>query len=93
MKVLELVLFLNRYYYNDNDKQNYFYVLRYIVYQRSQDLIFGYDNDILWHDYVANKLCRDLSSKIGIKVYPSYIECNVGSAHVYERHFSFLTNK
>lgn len=93
MCTYQVQCFLNRYYYNDNDKQNYFYLLRYIVYQRSQDLIFGYDNDILWHDYVANKLCRDLSSKIGIKVYPSYIECNVGSAHVYERHFSFLTNK
>lgn len=90
MCTYQVQCFLNRYYYNDNDKQNYFYVLRYIVYQRSQDLVFGYDNDILWHDYVANKLCRDLSSKIGIKVYPSYIECNVGSAHIYERHFSYL---
>lgn len=90
MCTYQVQCFLNRYYYNDNNKQNYFYVLRYIVYQRSQDLVFGYDNDILWHDYVANKLCRDISSKIGIKVYPSYIECNVGSAHIYERHFSYL---
>lgn len=93
MCTYQVQCFLNKYYYKENENSNSFYVLRYIVYQRSQDLVFGYDNDILWHDYVANKLCRDLTSKIGIKVYPSFIECNVGSAHIYERHFSFLTNK
>lgn len=93
MCTYQVQCFLNKYYYNEDNKLNSFYILRYIVYQRSQDLVFGYDNDILWHDYVANKLCRDISSKIGIKVYPSYIECNVGSAHIYERHFSCLEYK
>lgn len=90
MCTYQVQCFLNKYFYIGDYKKEQFYILKYIVYQRSQDLVFGYDNDILWHDYVANKLCHELSNKIGYKVYPSYIECNVGSAHIYERHFKFF---
>ena len=74
----------------DNDNKDVKY-LKYIVYQRSQDAVFGYDNDILWHKYVLNKLCKDIKENIkGYEIVPSPIICNVGSLHVYERHFKYL---
>ena len=74
----------------DNDNKDVKY-LKYIVYQRSQDAVFGYDNDILWHKYVLNKLCKDVKEKFkGYEIIPSPIICNVGSLHVYERHFKYL---
>ena len=74
----------------DNDNKDVKY-LKYIVYQRSQDAVFGYDNDILWHKYVLNKLCKDIKENIkGYEIVPLPIICNVGSLHVYERHFKYL---
>ena len=74
----------------DNDNKDVKY-LKYIVYQRSQDAVFGYDNDILWHKYVLNKLCKDVKEKFkGYEIIPLPIICNVGSLHVYERHFKYL---
>lgn len=90
MCTYQVQCFLNECFYLGDAKRERFFILRYIVYQRSQDLVFGYDNDILWHNYVAYKLCKDFTAKTGYKAYPSYIECNVGSAHIYERHFKFL---
>ena len=34
---------------------------------------------------------KDLSEHFGEEVIADPIECNVGSLHVYERHFRFLT--
>lgn len=63
--------------------------LIYIVYQRSCDAVFGYNNDVAWHKYVHNKLHTDL-----LKKYPDLklgdIFYNVGSLHVYPRHFKEL---
>lgn len=70
--------------YNDG------YKLKYIVYQRSQDAVFGFNNDILWHQYVYEQLQNDLTNKLKVLIYSEPIECNVGSLHVYERHFKFL---
>jgi len=68
------------------------YKLDYIVYQRSCDAVFGYNNDISWHMYVRNKMVKDLSEKLGINVKKGIINYNCGSLHVYERHFKFLEN-
>lgn len=63
----------------------------YHVFQRSQDAVFGFNNDILWHMHVLNNIIADLS-----KHYPdisfgySPIICHVGSLHIYERHYKFL---
>ena len=74
----------------DNDNKDVKY-LKYIVYQRSQDAVFGYDNDILWHKYVLNKLCKDVKGKFKeYEIIQLPIICNVGSLHVYERHFKYL---
>lgn len=63
--------------------------LKYIVYQRSCDMIFGLFNDLAWHQEVYMKLYNDLLSH-----YPNLkvgdIDINLGSAHIYERHFSML---
>ncbi len=67
------------------------YELKYIVYQRSCDCVFGYCNDILWHKYVYKKLAQDLTEKLNKSIIHSYIEYNCGSLHVYERHFKYLT--
>ena len=66
------------------------YSLKYIVYQRSQDSIFGYNNDINWHLYVYKMMVKELSEKLKCPIETELIECNVGSLHVYERHFKFL---
>ena len=66
------------------------YSLKYIVYQRSQDAIFGYNNDINWHLYVYKLMQKELSEKLNCPIKSELIECNDGSLHVYERHFKFL---
>lgn len=66
------------------------YELKYIVYMRSCDAVFGYDNDVLWHKYVQTKLCEDLSNALNKEVIPGNIEWNAGSLHVYDRHFKYL---
>ena len=62
--------------------------LIYIVNQRSCDAVYGYKNDMFWHRYVYNKLFNDLSEYYHLKKSP--IIHQVGSLHVYERHFKVL---
>jgi len=63
--------------------------LVYIVNQRSCDMIFGLFNDLAWHQEVYQKMFKDLKG-----TYPELkegqINMNIGSAHVYERHFGKL---
>lgn len=65
--------------------------LYYFVYMRSNDAIFGFMNDFVWHCHVYNKLLEDIQ-----KVYPNIkgshngIHWNAASFHVYERHFDML---
>lgn len=64
--------------------------LVYIVYQRSCDAIFGFRNDLAWHQYVANRLVKDLrDNNIDVDFYPEII-FSCGSIHIYERHFKFI---
>lgn len=63
--------------------------LVYLINQRSCDAVFGYKNDIFWHKYVQNMLCNDLKEDYeGIA--PGEIIHQVGSLHIYERHFKFI---
>ena len=73
------------------DKEGNF-TLKYIVYQRSCDSVFGFDNDILWHQYVQNAMIDYIAENTDniIKLKPEPIECNMGSLHIYERHFKYL---
>lgn len=66
------------------------YDLKYIVYMRSNDAVFGFNNDYYWHRTVQQELANDLCSKGNLKISLSPIEWNAGSLHVYERHFNLL---
>lgn len=70
-----------QYFINERESKTY---LDCIVNIRSNDAVFGYDNDYLWFKYVLEKLATDLG------ITPGIIYWNAGSLHVYERHFKFL---
>jgi len=63
--------------------------LHYILNQRSCDVIYGFKNDIYWAKYVFNKAYNELK-----ETYPELEKGDlihqVGSLHVYERHFYIL---
>lgn len=51
---------------------------------RSNDAVFGYDNDIHWAMYVQDMLARDLGVERGNIIWTAT------NLHVYERHFKFI---
>ena len=61
----------------------------YIVNMRSNDAMYGLQNDYSWHRYVYFQMFNELR-----KYYPDLqvgnIHWNAGSLHVYERHFELL---
>ena len=59
--------------------------LEVVVQMRSNDVVFGYRNDYAWQKYMADMMCNELKVELG------NIYWNVGSMHVYERHFKFIT--
>ena len=60
--------------------------LQVVVQMRSNDAVFGYRNDYAWQRYMQEVVVRMLSSN-GVDVKPGRITWNVGSLHVYQRHF------
>lgn len=66
--------------------------LKYIVYMRSNDAVFGFDNDSLWHQNVQLMLANKLSQKDALnkEIICDNIIWHAGSLHVYERHFEYL---
>lgn len=77
--------FLN--YVNDET-----YSLKYIVYMRSNDAVFGFNNDALWHQYVQKRLVDDLYKNLNKKIILEPIIWHAGSLHIYERHFKYILN-
>ena len=78
--------------YNKNGMSDYIctnavqYVIRdgtldAVVQMRSGDSVYGFKNDRAWAQHVLDKLAKDLNVPAG------YITWQVGSLHVYERHF------
>lgn len=61
-----------------NDKLVSLYIMR------SNDAIFGYNNDYAWAKWVQEKLANDLSIEPGDLIW------SASSLHVYERHFNYL---
>ena len=59
--------------------------LHVIVNMRSNDAIFGYKNDYAWQKHVQDKLATELRVKSGKIIW------QVGSLHIYPRHFSLTT--
>ena len=60
------------------------------VYMRSNDAVFGYNNDLAWQKYVRDKLIDDLEIDTYTRYEAGPIYWNVSSLHVYERHFKFI---
>lgn len=58
--------------------------LHAIVQMRSNDAVFGYKNDRAWQQHVLEKLANDLSVDVG------NLYWNVGSLHVYARHYHLV---
>lgn len=63
--------------------------LIYILSQRSCDALYGFKNDIYWAKYVHNRLLEDLKEDYPELELGDLIH-QVGSLHVYERHFSLI---
>lgn len=51
---------------------------------RSNDAVFGYDNDVHWALYVQKQLAKDLNVQVGDLIWTAT------NLHVYERHFKFI---
>jgi thymidylate synthase len=51
---------------------------------RSNDAVYGYNNDYAWAKYVQNELAEDLGIEVGELLWTA------SNFHVYERHFNFI---
>ena len=60
--------------------------LNYLVYMRSNDVVFGYNNDKAWADYVWTKAAEELGIPLGRMYW------NAASLHVYPRHHLLVTH-
>lgn len=64
--------------------------LHALVYMRSNDVVYGYKNDYAWQLFVQMQLLHELNNKGWLNCGLGNIHWNVGSLHMYERHFKFL---
>lgn len=60
------------------------------VYMRSNDAIFGYKNDYAWQRYVQEQVLQAVNGRSNTVYDLGSIMWNVGSLHIYERHFKFI---
>ena len=51
---------------------------------RSNDAVFGYNNDVAWAKFVQGQLAYDLEVEVGDLIWTAT------NLHVYERHFEFI---
>ena len=67
--------------------------LHTIVQMRSNDVVFGYRNDYAWQHYVSSSLLKSYNDCLqdhADEIELGSITWQVGSLHVYERHFSLI---
>jgi len=69
--------FANSFFIRDGELHSH-----YIM--RSNDSVFGYNNDYAWAKHVQAQLAKDLNVKVGKLIW------TVSNIHVYERHFDQL---
>jgi len=63
--------------------------LEYHVSMRSNDVVYGYNNDVAWHRYVHQRALACLPESLGgIEIGDMY--WSAGSLHVYPRHFKLV---
>lgn len=63
------------------------------VYMRSNDAVYGYKNDYAWQHYVHEQLLQALNNRLGTVYGLGTMLWNVGSLHVYARHFDLVKLK
>lgn len=63
------------------------------VYMRSNDALFGYKNDRAWQKYVQEQLLMAINNRASTVYGMGALLWNVGSLHVYERHFDLVKPK
>jgi len=61
-----------------------------VVQMRSNDVVFGYRNDYAWQEYVLKQLTDEYNDITSSELEVGDISWQVGSLHVYERHFKFI---
>ncbi len=61
-------------------------MLHAVIQMRSNDAVFGFNNDYAWQAHVMADLAADLKVDMGSMMW------QVGSLHVYPRHFHLLEN-
>lgn len=67
--------------------------LNTVVQMRSNDVVYGYRNDYAWQKHVADKLVSDYNQNMTCQedhIVLGDIFWQVGSLHVYSRHFSLI---
>ena len=64
--------------------------LEYHVNMRSNDVVYGYNNDFAWHKSVYKRSIRALSKFYDLET--TNINWHAGSLHIYPRHFNLLEN-
>lgn len=64
--------------------------LHAIVQMRSNDAVFGYKNDRAWQQHVLEKLTSELNESRMEPLAVGNLYWNVGSLHVYERHYHLV---
>lgn len=70
-------------------------MLHAVVQMRSNDVVYGYKNDVAWQNYVLKKLCDDYNIMTSFKndrtdIHPGMLFWQVQNLHVYERHFHLV---
>ena len=87
------------YYLRPHDMWDDHYYLDTVVQMRSNDAIFGFNNDVAWQKEVVKNICNDLYwgfQDTGhyvhdpINVVPGNMVWQASSLHIYERHFKYL---
>ena len=70
-------------------------MLHAVVQMRSNDVVYGYKNDVAWQNYVLKKLCEDYNVMTSFKndrtdIHPGMLFWQVQNLHVYEKHFDLV---
>ena len=69
--------YANTFYIRDGKLESHYLM-------RSNDAVFGYNNDVAWAKHVQQELANDLNVQVGNIVWTA------SNFHVYERHFNFI---
>lgn len=61
-----------------------------VVQMRSNDAVFGFKNDRAWQQHVLEKLTAELNTSVAAPYAVGNLYWNVGSLHVYSRHYHLI---